>query len=67
MANAPLSGRDGTGYKSDLGDCGTEIFLKTGLDAQNQKRSADLPDELFSTVVTCTDVDFSRQGRDDCT
>src|SRR6266478_2919292 len=36
-----LSERDGDGYRSDLGQAGTKIFLQKGLDSQ----FTDLPDE----------------------
>src|SRR5216683_6526610 len=39
MANAPARGRDGEGYRSDLGKGGTEIFLQAGLD----RKFTDLP------------------------
>jgi hypothetical protein len=37
--DAPLVGRDGEGYASDLGQAKTEIFLISGLDtiSENQK------------------------------
>ena len=50
MTNAPLSGQDGTGNKSDLGERGTEIFLKMGLDQQSPKRRTDFPVGLISTA-----------------
>ncbi len=34
VRNAPLSGRDGGGCKSDLGQARSEIFLQTGLDSE---------------------------------
>ena len=39
MANAPLSGRDGEEYATDLGQTRSEIFLQMGLDTT----SCDLP------------------------
>jgi hypothetical protein len=43
MANAPLEGRDGRKYRSDLGFGKTEIFFQTGLDRVKSNGSADLP------------------------
>src|ERR1700738_3938960 len=39
IAIRPSGGRDGGGYRSDLGQAGTEIFLKMGLDRANQIES----------------------------
>src|SRR6202022_3050847 len=36
IAIRPCRGRDGEGYRSDLGQAGTEIFLQMGLDRANQ-------------------------------
>jgi hypothetical protein len=46
IAIRPSVGRDGEGYRFDLGRARTEIFLKTGLDSRiarraNQPTSAD--------------------------
>jgi hypothetical protein len=39
IAKRPSVGRDGGGYRSDLGQAGTEIFLQMGLDRANQIES----------------------------
>src|SRR6202158_5977552 len=39
IAIRPSGGRDGGGYRSDLGQAGTEIFLQRGLDRANQIES----------------------------
>src|ERR1700682_2357521 len=39
IAIRPSVGRDGGGYRSDLGQAGTEIFLQMGLDRANQIES----------------------------
>jgi hypothetical protein len=36
IAKRPSVGRDGGGYRSDLGQAGTRIFFQTGLDRANQ-------------------------------
>jgi hypothetical protein len=51
MADAPLSGRDGESYSSDLGFGKTEIFLQRGLDRENHQLAGDLPDGLSMTPV----------------
>ncbi len=38
IAIRPSVGRDGEGYRSDLGQARTEIFLQTGLDRQIRKQ-----------------------------
>jgi hypothetical protein len=36
IAIRPCWGRDSAGYRFDLAQAGTEIFLQTGLDCRNQ-------------------------------
>jgi hypothetical protein len=43
MANAPLSGQDGDGYKGDLGLLKIRIFLQKGLDRVSRGERSDLP------------------------
>src|SRR5260370_41737288 len=50
IAIRPSGGRDGGGYRFDLGQAGTEIFLKMGLDRQITN-PADLPDGLITIPV----------------
>jgi hypothetical protein len=37
MANAPRAGRDGRGYRFDLGSEKAEIFLRAGLDIEKHE------------------------------
>ena len=43
LRNAPLSGRDSDGFRSDLGQARRKIFLQMGLDKPFRKTRSDLP------------------------
>src|ERR1700737_2018624 len=49
IAIRPSMGRDGGGYRSDLGQAGTEIFLQTGLDRANQ---IDPPQQFCGLLIS---------------
>src|SRR6266849_4285038 len=58
IAKRPSVGRDGEGYRSDLGQAGNEIFLQMGLDSE----TAEQPVGQIS-LMRFNKLEFSRQRR----